>query len=297
MTLEEALLLKDGRYDDIDETTYHSLPYVSSTYLRKLANNPAEAAIPFKPSASMVIGSAVHKIALEGPAAFEESYFCMPDIPHHKNSNAYKEEFYILQQAAEGKEIVDSTQLEIILGCTKSVMEHPVSRRLLGPTLGKPEVSIIFTDPITGLRGKARVDRLPDPRMKFAIDLKTSADASLLGFGRSITKYGYATQAAYYLHALRMAGVEAENFVFVVVETKPPYQVLTGMLDPTYLEYGFQTVNRLLGIEKECRELGFYPNVQIPGHISSLYEIYNTDGTIKNDQDLFEIFEMPKWIA
>ena len=294
--LAQYLALPDGVYENIPEEYYHKLPYCSSTYLRKLANNPAAAAIPFHATSSMNIGSAVHKWVLEGKVAFNDHYYCMPDIAHHKNSNAYKAELIECQHASGGRELVDSNQLEIIIGCAKSVMEHPIAKKLLLPTLGQPEVSIIFTDPETGLRGKARIDRLPDSQKRAAIDLKTSADASLLGFGRSITKYGYHIQAAYYLHALRTAGIEADAFIFVVVETKPPYQVLTGMLDPDFLLIGDMEVRRLLNIEKECHELGFFPNIQIPGHIPSLFDIYNQDGTIKNDNDLFEIFTAPKWM-
>jgi hypothetical protein len=294
-SLSEWLAKPDGVYLDCPESTYHKLPYCSSTYLRKLAKNPAAAKIPFEPSASMIIGSAVHKLVLEGREAFNDCYFCIPEIKFHKSSNAYKAEFADYQKEAGSREIVNHDQMEIIEGCSKSVMEHPISKRLLTPTLGQPEVTVIFTDAETGLRSKARVDRLPDAHMRAAIDLKTSSDASLNGFGRSIMKYGYQTQAGLYIHALNSVGIEADTFIFVVVETKLPYQVLVGMLDADFLFIGKNEAQRLLMIEKECRELGFYPNIQIPGHLPSLFDIYNKDGSIKNDADLFEIFTAPKW--
>lgn len=293
--LSKWLSVPDGVYYDCPEEIYHQLPYCSSTYLRKLAKNPASVKIPFEPSASMVIGSAVHKLVLEGNNAFDECYYCIPEIKFHKNSNAYKDELREYQKEAGVREIVNHEQLEIIKGCAGSVMAHSIAKRLLSPSMGEPEVTIIFTDAETGLRAKARIDRLPDTRTKAAIDLKTSSDASLNGFGRSIMKYGYHTQAGLYLHALNSIGIEADAFIFVVVETKPPYQVLTGSLDADFLFIGKNEALRLLIIEKECRELGFYPNIQIPGHLPSLFEIYNFDGTIKNDSDLFEIFTAPKW--
>lgn len=299
MNLEQALKLPDGIYENIPEDVYHALPYVSSTYLRRLGKNPAKAKTDDKDTTSKLVGSGTHALSLEGEKRYNASYFVLPKSQHHASSNKAKEEKAAWLTVANGRTILTTEQDVTIRGCAAEIIKHPVGQRLLAPTLGKPEVTVIFTDELTGLRCKARIDRLPDPVTRAALDLKTAADASRFGFARSILKYGYHIQAAHYVNALNTAGVVCDTFMFVIVETSPPYQVLTGMLSPDYLNIGMMEVQRLMALEMECRELGFYPNIQLPEDVSTLTQIYEKrDGQIyvKNHAELIEIFEPPKYL-
>lgn len=78
---------------------------------------------------------------------------------------------------------------------------------------------------IDGVWCRALVDHAPqDPRLPL-IDLKTCEDASPEACIRSVTSYGYATQAAHYQDVWEAATGERRGFRFVFIEKQPPYGV------------------------------------------------------------------------
>lgn len=105
----------------------------------------------------------------------------------------------------------------------EAVLAHEGARRLLERP-GDSEVSVFATDPETGVKCKARYDRLGD---SLAIDFKTtSGTVSARGFGASAARFGYPIQEAFYADVLAWAtGALAPPMQFIVVETAPPYFV------------------------------------------------------------------------
>ena len=170
MTLEEALALTDGVYFDVLESHYHQIPRCSSSYLRRLAKNPAYAQLPCEESAAMEFGSAAHAYILQGEAVFNAEYIVMPEIAHHKNSNAYKECYANFQAAVNGKAIIEQKEYDKILGCADSIMEHPLASLFLMESFGQPEVTILWTDVETGIQMKCLNDRLPGKKTLAALD-------------------------------------------------------------------------------------------------------------------------------
>ena len=100
---------------------------------------------------------------------------------------------------------------------------------------GDVELSIVWDDEATGLRCKARLDHYNE-KAKRATDLKTTIDA--MGFSRSLQKFGYDRQAAFYSDGCRAVGLDVEEFCFVVVEKDPPYGVLAAPIDQVSVEAG-----------------------------------------------------------
>ena len=127
------------------------------------------------------------------------------------------------------------------------------------------------------------------------VDLKTTEDASLEGFGRSIASYRYDVQHPYYLDGLREAmrqgnvqapehgaaelsaywidketGVlcrcrpdfwrgEPKHFVFIAVEKKPPYGVGVYVLDSESVEIGRAQYRLDLQRYAECERTNVWP--------------------------------------
>ena len=79
----------------------------------------------------------------------------------------------------------------------------------------------------------------PDYRFRNVIyDLKTTASANPDDFNRSIRDLRYFVQAAFYLEVARQHHPLIENFVFVAVESSPPYSAACYELNPIYLKIG-----------------------------------------------------------
>jgi hypothetical protein len=307
MTLDEALKLSDGLYEGIPEDIYHAIPYFSASYARQLIVNPASAKVPIDESKAMLIGTAVHALQLEGRDAFNKRFVFLPaDAPKKPTDiqrNAAKPSpetvaairwWDLFESGSKGKIVMAADDRLIIEGAVNAVNNHPcVLKR--GMFSGKmKEVTIIYTDQLTGIRIKSRLDCLSDTTID---DLKTTSDASAIGFQRSIHKYGYFVQAGSYSLAAASAGIEISKVRLCAVGTKPPFPVLVGEFSQEYLNIGQMEFCRALNIEAECRELNMWPNITIPQSLPSLFAIYNPDGTVRADDDIYEVFEPPGWLA
>lgn len=107
-----------------------------------------------------------------------------------------------------------------------AALAHPAARALLTGRPGVAEHSIYWTDPDTGLLCRCRPDFLRDDGV--IVDVKTCEDASLEGFTRSIAKWRYHVQAAFYMDGIEQAQREVRApdwcvpkpraFVFLAVE-------------------------------------------------------------------------------
>lgn len=106
---------------------------------------------------------------------------------------------------------------------------HPTAGALLEGV--EAEVSGFWTDPEFGIWQRMRMDGMRmDYDMPTIVDLKTSKDASPEAFAKSVHEYGYFRQDPHYREGLAAAlGCQWDDidFIFIVVETEPPYLVAT----------------------------------------------------------------------
>jgi len=310
-SLEEALALPDGIFENVPEDVYHKLPWFSASYARQLIVNPALAQIPVEDKPSLTLGLGIHALKLEGRDALNARFAFVPADAPKKPTDKQREAarpsietvnsihwWDLFAQQNQGKTILSADDKVIIEGACQAIDTHPcvIKRKMFQS--GMNEVTIIYTDRETGIRIKSRLDNLDEPYIN---DLKSTADSSIFAFQRSIEKYGYRLQGGAYSIAAASVGIEIEEVRLVAVSTKPPYTPLVGAFTSDALQIGQLDFCRALTIEAECRELRYYPNVCIPPHLPSLFEIYrvNCDGEleIKSDADLFHYFEIPRWLA
>ena len=86
---------------------------------------------------------------------------------------------------------------------------------------GKPEVSVWADYEETGQLIKCRCDWLREDGV--AVDLKTCACAAPAAFARDCAKFGYGLQEAHYRTVLNGAQHRLDEFVFIAVESEPPW--------------------------------------------------------------------------
>ncbi len=117
---------------------------------------------------------------------------------------------------------------------------------------------MFWDDADTGHPCKARADYIRDDDIM--VDLKTTMDASLSEFSRSIAKFGYHRQDAMYSDGFEACfGRPSRGFVFVAVETKPPHAVGVYTLDAESADAGRIEYQTLLNSFAECMESGNWP--------------------------------------
>lgn len=272
-----------GIYHGIPAKEYHTLPFASNSYLKRLAKCPANAKVEQEDDTkALILGRGAHLITLEGEAAYREEFCILPeDAPRKPTSRQIEakkpsiETLYACdwwQQfslMANGKQTISAEDHATLVGVSQAVHAHPFASKLLAQ--GVSETTVIFDREVCGetIRCKCRPDRTPAVQMRTLIDLKTCEDASYDGFLRSCLKWGYVTQAAFYLdgyNSQRPDGdEEMDTFCFIAAEKKPPYRVEVYTLDADFVAWGRGEYMRLLAIERQCRNAGSWPAYQNAG--------------------------------
>lgn len=177
---------------------------------------------------SMMLGTAVHALCLEPNADL------VAEGPETRRGNEWKE----AQAAADmmGQLLLPKAEFATARAMADAILATDVGKRMAGPDVIN-EASWFVTEPTLGVKLKTRPDSYY-PKLGTIFDIKTTSGSAGPDFSREVTKYNYALQAAFYLECLRADGETANNFVFVAVESKPPYAVGVHVLSPDYLAWG-----------------------------------------------------------
>jgi hypothetical protein len=236
--------------DHLSNEEYHADPAVSASHLHQVARSGQHYWAryvdpnrqPVKATAAMTTGSLVHCAVLE-PDELRRRYGIAPD----RRTKAGKEAAAEMQ--ANGIEPVGESDLQQAQRMASAVRCHPYAAKLL--SAGKAETSIWWDDAETGLRCKCRPDWI---NSSTCVDLKSTTDASLKGFARSVASFRYHVQDAHY-----MASGLFDQFIFIAVEKEPPYAVACYELDADAFAEGQRLRDRDLQRIANCRAMAAWP--------------------------------------
>jgi exodeoxyribonuclease VIII len=253
--------LGPGIHTGVPFSEYLAHPALSRSELLLLDRSPAHFQaredVKKEETPALVLGSAIHTMLLE-PHLFWGEYAEAPKVD--RRTKAGKEAHAAFLEANAGKRVLTPDQLATCTGIAKAVASRPAVEPLLA-CKGQNEVTAIWTDETTGLELKARADRLIETRKgPLLLDLKTTQDASPLGFAKSIGRFKYHLQAALYLSGFAACGVEDARFGFLAFEKEPPYAAGVYVLGDESLEEGARTFRRLLETLRKCTEAGEWPD-------------------------------------
>lgn len=252
-----------GVYHGLPSAEYHAGPGLSHSDLKRLRRTPwhyramkldhdqhAKA-----PTAQMFNGTLVHCALLE-PAEFPDRYRVCDD---DKRTKAFKEAATAAQ--ALGYELISSVQRDAAMAQADALRTLPQVAELLAS--GAPEVSAFWQDPRHNVLCKCRPDWVtPVGFGKGAVllDVKTTGDASLEQFARSIHNFNYHTQADWYCDGYaRATGLEVHGMVFAVVENEYPYVPAAYMLDDVSLRIARQLNTDALESYVRCNQVDTWP--------------------------------------
>lgn len=161
----------------------------------------------------------------------------------------------------DGKTLITEDQLATAEAMRDAINAHPKAGKLF--TDGQAELSVYWTDDETGVLCRCRPDYLRNDGV--VVDLKTALDASEDAFPRSVEKWRYHVQAAFYLDGLRAAKAagadiaEPRAFVFVAVEKTAPYAVGVYVIDAEAIEIGRREYRQDLARYAECLSAEHWP--------------------------------------
>lgn len=236
-------------YLKIDACSAHGLMLIE----RSPAHYRASIEAPRAPTPAQALGTLAHLLILEPDREASEVAVAPAVDGRTKAGKEAKEAF---ARESEGKLIVTKDDMTKARAMRESVMAQPYARALLED--GQAESTLLWKDHETGLNCKARPDWLCGGHA-VTVDLKTACDASPDGFAKASGQYTYHMQSGHYTDAAIACGLGERTFVFIVVETEPPYAVGLYQLDAEAIFVGRQRIRRALETYARCRESGEWP--------------------------------------
>jgi exodeoxyribonuclease VIII len=248
----------------MENADYHRHSAVSKSHLDQVAKSPLHYWARYldpnrvapEPTPAMAIGSAVHTHVLELDQ-WDARYVTAPE-GINRRTNAGKAEWETFETAATGRTVLSRTDAELVMRMGHSVFKHPAAAMLLAMP-GKAETTHMWIDEATGLQCKCRPDWLTDDG-SLIVDLKTTEDASPSGFQKSVANWRYHVQAAWYLSGVAEAtGTCPDQFIFIVVEKKPPYAVAVYAADAEMIGLGAKQAVRDLDTLATCKAANAWP--------------------------------------
>ena len=222
---------------------------------------------PRKTTPALLLGSATHSAILE-PDRFPIDFVVIPDYNLQTKAGRAERDLFLEECAAANVVPITADQHALACGMRDSVFAHPVAGPMLGDLRragAMAEQSYYAIDPATGLLVKCRFDYLL-ARSGIALDLKTTRGAKPRDFAKSCATYGYDRQEAHYrLTYERAIGQGISRWIFLAVESAPPFQVGLYTL-PAQAVQAAQAVNAdLLRQISDCTALDVWPDPAYAG--------------------------------
>ncbi len=262
--MSDAEFLDDDRAPRITEEThdeYHqrTLGVVSKSVLDLIDRSPSHykhwvETGEEERSPALIFGSAFHCALLE-PDRFKTAYAVAPSFGDcRKKENKAARDAWRAEH--KGAEHLDAEDGKAIADMVIAVHRHPLASRMIRD--GRPEMTLRWTDPATGLACKSRADYFVE-RLGAVFDAKTTTDARPKAFARDCATYRYHVQDALYREAFRANGIEVANFVFICVEKLPPHAIALFQLDERSVERGRERARENIETMHDCITSGEWP--------------------------------------
>jgi len=266
-----------GVYPDVPFGEYCQWDAVNNSSLGPLLKSPAHyraaQTAPRKDTEAFRLGRLVHQTLLE-PENLLTHHVVEPDLTagivradgsDYSNVRAtkeHKERYKEWAASVAPKEIVSQDWVDRSMAMLASLKQNERARTWLTES-SRRETSIVWDEPTTGIRCKSRLDLWCECDCLIP-DLKTTAD--ICDFSRSIGKFSYFRQAAFYCDAAEAATGKRHDCAFIAVETEAPFSVRAAVLDDDSLYAGRAQYRKILRTLKECRERDDWPGPSNPDY-------------------------------
>lgn len=220
----------------LDNRLYHAADGYSSTQIR-LANRGGIAALDWyqnaprkaEDSPALVLGTALHTAILE-PERFATEYACALSVNLRTNEGKETLAAFEADCAERGMTPLKREDFDTVCLMRDSALAYPTVASLLEN--GVAELSLFWRRE-NGLLLKVRPDWLGEfAGAPFLLDIKTTDD--VLNFGKSVEKFGYHLQAAFYEFVMEKVFGLGVDFAFCAISKRQEcgrYPVLLGILD------------------------------------------------------------------
>lgn len=271
-----------GLVPDLDETTYHAHPALSSTGARRILESPAlfrwTQDHPERPRLVFDIGSAAHTKILgvgSGVITYPDEHL----TPAGNVSTKAATVAWAAEQREAGLTPVSPDMIAHVDGMAEAALAHPEARRILEQAEHR-EMSLFATDPATGVELRARFDVYGDNE---CADVKTAPNASPHGFMKAVWNHRYDIQEEHYLKVRELITGDRPLFQFIAVEKTAPFLVAVYDLDDQWQEIGDVWATAARKTFRACTDADTWP-----GYGTEVHTLTPPMGLIYDHQERFE---------
>jgi hypothetical protein len=249
-------MLETNKVHKVPFEEYRADPGLNAGGIKELLRSPAHYQAMLrkedKETPAKRFGKLFHLAVLE-PEVFRKVYVLEEKFSGTGSRKAKAEWLAGLNKDAV---VVKPEDLDRLLPMVEKIHSHPLAKNLLQK--GVREVTIAWEDKETGVRCKARPDFVSHEG--YCVDLKTSMDGRWQKFSRNLVEYGYHVSAAHYTACGRETGLfNPETYIFLVIESAPPYEVAVYPAGASVLYTGQHEREKALKLFKECSGSGVWP--------------------------------------
>lgn len=236
----------------MSDAEYFAHKGISQSFLKAFKRSPAHAIYslrhPQKATPAIKFGTCLHALILENKRVFIA-------LPESASGNDKAAKMIRTQYAINNpdKILLSSDDVASIEAMAESVRNHAGARAIL-ELGGESELPIFWNE--NGLEMKGKIDRVNPLGI---IDVKTTKDASLAEFSKSVYNFGYHVQAAHYLAGAAANGLPADDFIIIAVENEAPYCTAIRKIDHVSIMEGEQERQELIAKYLKCVEKNHWP--------------------------------------
>jgi len=240
---------------DFDEQTYHAMPGLSGSGVKKLLDCPADFKRPVNVTEAMRIGTAFHARVLGSTMEVEVS-------GKWATGSGAAAKTWALDCDERGVIPVIEAWIPKLDAMEAALKANTRAARLMYGLPGTNEASLFSEWDGVTVRGRAdRIVDWPDGGIAVA-DLKTTADPARADYEKAIFERGYDAQVVMYERlACEAMGRRASQTPFIVaVGTAEPHRVVVYQLSDTDAEYASAMVDRAVALYEACTARNEWPD-------------------------------------
>ena len=256
---------KPGIYRDISNSDYHTGEGLGASHLRELLRSPLHyirsISTPSKETPAMKLGTAVHCAILE-PERFEIEYIKAPSID--KRTKDGKAIWSELEQS--GRIVLSTDEYTKAIEMANAARSHEIASKLISGGVSEQSVywlQKVYSLDVQEILCKARPDYIKPLKKGYVIvDIKTTQDASISEFQRkAYYQWLYHLQAAHYLRGFEaVTGKKVIAFMYVAIESEPPYAISIFKAGDDYLQAGMKKTQELYELYATCVARNNWPS-------------------------------------
>ena len=240
-------------YKDIPNEDYHAGVGISSSYIRRFGQSQLHA-IEHKQESSpnLKFGTASHALLVEGQEAFDKEVKVITGSPYTK---AYKEEKADYEE--QGFIVLKESEAEIIHNMKDSMVYEGNAYLNAKSKIAEASIYWYEDDVLCKCRPDLMCPPLNEPNSDnkiVIVDYKTTVSCEPFAFNKSVKKYGYDMQAAWYRRGLLMAGYDVEDFMFIAQEKVHPYASKVFRITKEQIDFGWTMMENYLEEYKEYQK-------------------------------------------